>query len=95
MLEKIKELLGEELSEQVTEKLGNVEIGITNDGSLVPAEKHDTMKAELKATKEQLDNVQVSLKELEGSNTSIEELQKSGHRKWSIHNIRFSDRNKR
>lgn len=74
MLEKLKELLGEELSEQVTEKLGTIELGIVNDGSLVPADKHDSMKAEHKATTEQLQKLQNDIKQLEGSTASIEEL---------------------
>jgi hypothetical protein len=56
MLDKIKELLGEELSKQVEEKLGTVELGVVNDGSLVPAEKHDTLKAEHKELKDKYTN---------------------------------------
>ena len=46
MLEKLKGLLGEELSKQVEEKIGSVELAIMNDGSVVNAEKHDTLKKE-------------------------------------------------
>lgn len=74
MNEKIKKILGEELSRQVSEKLGDVEIGITNDGTLVSAEKHDKMKAEYKATQKQLDSVQEQLKGFDDSNTTIEDL---------------------
>ncbi len=49
MLEKLKELLGEELANQVTEKLGDTELAIMNDGSVVKADKHDSLKAEYKA----------------------------------------------
>ena len=74
MLEKIKNLLGEELATQVEAKLGDVELGISNDGTLVPAEKHDNMKAEFKATKEQLDKLQDDIKSFQGSESTIEEL---------------------
>ena len=49
MIDKIKELLGEELSKQVAEKLGDVELAIFNDGSVVPADKYDTLKGTHKA----------------------------------------------
>lgn len=49
MIEKIKELLGEELTRQVAEKLGEVELAIMNDGTVVKADKHDTLKSEFKA----------------------------------------------
>lgn len=74
MIDKIKQALGEELAAQVAEKLGDIELGIVNDGTLVPAEKHDGMKAELKATQEQLKSATDSLKDLEGSTDTIEEL---------------------
>ena len=52
MLEKLQELLGEELSKQVTEKLGDVELAIMNDGSVVHADKHDKLKQDFKALEE-------------------------------------------
>ena len=74
MNEKIKAILGEELATQVTEKLGDIELAILNDGSVVPADKHDNMKAELKATQEQLNGANEALKGVEGSEGTIEEL---------------------
>ena len=74
LIEKIKTILGEELTALVTEKLGTVELGITNDGSLVPADKHESMKTEFKATQEQLESLQSQIKDLEGSTGTIEEL---------------------
>lgn len=76
MLEKLTEILGEELSAQVEAKLkeNSIELGITNDGSLVPADKHDSMKAEHKATVDQLEALQGQIKELEGSTGTVEEL---------------------
>lgn len=49
MIDKIKELLGEELSAKVAEKLGDVELAIMNDGSVVKADKHDKLKEDYKA----------------------------------------------
>lgn len=63
---KILELLGEELAKQVTEKLGKVELGIVNDGSLVPADKYDSLKAEHKTLQ---GNYKTELTEL---NTKLE-----------------------
>lgn len=76
MLEKIKEALGEELASQVTEKLteAKIELGITNDGSLVNAEKHDGMKKELKDTQDMLNSLNEKLKTFEGSTDTIEDL---------------------
>lgn len=74
MLEKLIEVLGTELTEQVQEKLGDIELGITNDGTLVPADKHDNMKAELKATQERLEGLHGQLKDMESSKGTIEEL---------------------
>jgi len=52
MLEKLEQLLGEELSKQVTEKLGTVELAIFNDGSVVRAEKYETLKTDHKNLEE-------------------------------------------
>lgn len=76
MNEKIMKALGEELSTQVQEKLkeAGLEVGVINDGTLVPAEKHDSMKAELKANQEQLEKLQKDLQATEGKEQTIEEL---------------------
>ena len=76
MLEKLVTVLGEELATQVEAKLkeNSIELGITNDGSLVPAEKHDSMKSEFKATTDQMQSLQEQLKALEGSTGTVEEL---------------------
>lgn len=49
MIQKLSELLGEELSTQVTQKLGDVELAVMNDGTVVNATKHDNLKIEFKA----------------------------------------------
>lgn len=76
MLEKLTTILGEELATQVDAKLkeANIELGIANNGSLVPADKHDSMKSEFKATTEQMQTLQEQLKALEGSTGTVEEL---------------------
>lgn len=74
MNEKIKNLLGEELANQVKEKLGEVQIGVTNDGTLVPAEKHDQLKVDFKELNEKLEKADSDLKEFSDTSTTIEEL---------------------
>ncbi len=73
MLEKISKALGDELAAQVEAKLkeAGIEVGVTNDGTLVPADKHETVKNDLKlaesakkGAEEQLGKVQGQLKEL-------------------------------
>jgi len=46
MLDKIKELLGEELASKVTAALGTVELAVMNDGSVVKADKYETLKSD-------------------------------------------------
>jgi len=76
MLEKLTKALGEELSKEVETKLkeAGLEVGVTNDGSLVDAEKHDNMKAELKAANEQLKDTNSKIEELSKNSTVTEEL---------------------
>lgn len=52
MNDKIRELLGEELSKQVAEKLGTVDLAVANDGTWMPVDKYDTLKATHKALEE-------------------------------------------
>lgn len=59
MLDKLKELLGEELANKVTEALGEVELAVMNDGTVVKADKYDNLKAE-KATLEEKYNTDIS-----------------------------------
>lgn len=75
MLEKIKEMLGEELTKQVEEKLGDIELGITNDGSLVPAEKHEALKKDLKGLKEEL---KLANDKMEETSKTLESLKEEG-----------------
>lgn len=82
MLEKIKNALGEELSKQVEEILSkaDIELAVMNDGSVVKADKHDTLKKELKDTLDQFEKANVKISELskgaETSETLKKELEK-------------------
>lgn len=71
MIEKLKELLGEELAKSVTEKLGKVELAIMNDGTVVPADKFDSLKVENKTL---TDKHQTDISEM---NTKLEEAVKN------------------
>jgi len=77
MLEKLATLLGEELSKQVTEKLGTVELAVFNDGTVVPAEKHEKLKADNKALegKYQTD-ISEFTKKLEDASKSTDDIVK-------------------
>ena len=83
MLEKIKQALGEELSKKVEEVLGEkgIELGIFNDGSLVPSEKYDKLKSDKKAIEEELSTTQTKLSEFENK---VSELSKSGDEKETL-----------
>lgn len=97
MLEKIKQALGEELSEQVATKLSEakIELGIANDGSLVPADKHDSMKSELKSYQEQLEKVQKQLEETGTKEQTIEELKQQLNQAKEDYNQFKADTEKR
>ncbi len=53
----LKEILGEELFEQVSEKLGDKKIDIVNNGSWIPKEKFDKVIKEKNTLKEQLEQI--------------------------------------
>jgi len=71
LLEKLKKALGEELSKQVEEKLNGIELAIMNDGSVVPADKHDTLKKEHSELQTQYKT------EIDGLNTKLEDALKT------------------
>jgi uncharacterized protein with gpF-like domain len=60
----LKELLGEELHEQVTAKLGDKELAVINDGSYIPKRKFDELNDDKKELKRQLEERDNQLKEL-------------------------------
>lgn len=53
----LKEILGEDLFKQVSEKLGDKKLGIINDGSWIPKEKFDKVIKEKNTLKEQLEQI--------------------------------------
>src|SRR5690554_717872 len=79
---KLKELLGEELYSQVSEKLGDSKIGIVNDGSWVPKEKFDELNETKNQYKDQVDDLNQQLgklnekvKDNDSASETIKELQ--------------------
>lgn len=76
----LKELLGEELYNQVTEKAGDNKIAIVSDGSYIPKQKFDDKLEEIKNLKTDLETRDNQLEELkkvdaEGLQQRIQELQ--------------------
>ena len=69
----MKELLGEELYNQVKEKLGDKEL-IINDGNYIPKHKFDDLNNDKKELKKQLEEVNAKVQEL--SNVDAEKLNK-------------------
>jgi seryl-tRNA synthetase len=80
----LKELLGEELYNQLMEKLGDKhKVAIISDGNWIPKEKFDNLNEEKKQYKTQVDDLNRQLGELQGklkdnedANQTIEDLKK-------------------
>lgn len=80
----LKELLGEELYNQLMEKLGDKhKVAIISDGNWIPKEKFDNLNEEKKQYKTQVDDLNRQLGELQGklkdnesASQTIEELKK-------------------
>lgn len=76
----LKELLGEELYNQVVEKAGDNKIAVVSDGSYIPKEKFDAVNKEKNDYKKQVSERDTQLEELkkvdaEGLQQRIQELQ--------------------
>ncbi|MED1122801.1 phage scaffolding protein [Bacillus atrophaeus] len=71
----LKDLLGEELFSQVSEKLGDKKIDIVNDGQWFPKERFDAVNNEKKDLKAQLDERDQQLSTLQKQAKGNEELQ--------------------
>ena len=69
----LKEVLGEELYNQVKEKVGDKELFV-NDGTYIPKKKFDDLNDDKKKIREQLDNANKKIEEL--SKVNAEDLQK-------------------
>lgn len=72
----LKELLGEELYNQVAEKVGDNKIAIVSDGNWFPKEKFDEKNQEVKDLQGQLTELQTTLESKETELGSVEELKK-------------------
>lgn len=80
----LKELLGEDLYNQVTEKAGEQKIAIVSNGNWIPKEKFDDknnevkgLKAEIKNRDEQITNLQKAVKGNEELETKLKDLEKA------------------
>jgi len=74
MDEKLIELLGEELYNKVKEKLGENKVVIANNGTWVPADKHEQLKNDHKEITERLDKANNDLKSFADTSSTVEEL---------------------
>lgn len=80
----LKELLGEDLYNQVIEKAGDTKLAIVSDGSYIPKQKFDEknnevkdLKAELKQRDEQIGQLKTSAQGNEELTKQIADLQKA------------------
>lgn len=92
----MKELLGEELYNQVKEKLGDKEL-IINDGNYIPKHKFDDLNNDKKELKKQLEEVNAKVQELssvdaEKLNKEIEDLKKKYETDTNALNDKISKR---
>ncbi|WP_419893277.1 phage scaffolding protein [Oceanobacillus kimchii] len=70
----LKELLGEELYNQVTEKAGDNKIAVVSDGSYIPKEKFDSVNTEKNDYKQQLADRDTQLDDLKKKAKGNDEL---------------------
>lgn len=73
----LKELLGEELYNQVMEKAGDKKIAIVSDGNWIPKEKFDSINDEKKQYKQQVDELNMELGKLQGQLKDNEKAQET------------------
>lgn len=76
----LKELLGEELYQQVSAKVGDKKIAVVSDGNWFPKEKFDEVNKDKKALKDQLDDRDKQLKDLGDKASGNDELTKEINR---------------
>lgn len=70
----LKELLGEELFKQVSEKLGDKKVAVVSDGNWIPKDKFDSLNNEKKTYKETADKLKADLDEMSNKAKGNEEL---------------------
>lgn len=73
-MDKIKELLGEELFTQVAEKLGNTKL-MVNDGNMIPKVRFDEVNEAKKLYKEQADKLTTDFTDLQSKMESFKGLE--------------------
>lgn len=76
----LKELLGEELYQQVSAKAGDKKIAVVSDGNWFPKDKFDEVNKDKKALKDQLDDRDKQLKDLGDKASGNDELTKEINR---------------
>jgi len=96
----LKEMLGEELFEQVKEKLGDKELAVINDGSYIPRAKFDTvnndkkeLQDQLKERDKQLDELKAKAKDSEELLTQISDLQEQNKKVAEEYETKLSEQN--
>src|SRR5699024_6003083 len=72
----LRELLGEELYNQVIEKAGDNKVAVVSDGNWFPKDKFNEKNNEVKELQGQLSDLQTTLETKETELGSIEELKK-------------------
>lgn len=85
----LKELLGEELYNQVTEKVGDNKIAIVSDGNWIPKDKFDEKNNELKGLQGQLTELQGTLETKENELSNVDEI-KQELQKYKLKNLKTS-----
>lgn len=75
-MEALKELLGEELYNQIVAKLGDKKISVVNDGNWFPKEKFDEKNNEVKTLKEAIKTHEAQLVTLQAAAAGNADLQK-------------------
>jgi len=73
----LKELLGEQLFDQVSDKLGEHKIDIVSDGKWIPVEKFNTVNQEKNEYKTQVDDLNKDLGKLQGQLKNNEDATKT------------------
>lgn len=96
----LKEMLGEELFDQVKEKLGDKELAVVNDGSYIPRAKFDTvnndkkeLQDQLKERDKQLDELKAKAKDSEELLTQISDLQEQNKKVAEEYETKLSEQN--
>lgn len=85
----LKELLGEELYNQVIEKTGDNKVAIVSDGNWFPKDKFDEKNNELKGLQGQVTELQGTLETKETELNGVEDV-KQELEKYKLKNLKIS-----